>query len=69
MMSFPRIDPRSLFELPVAWQAEGLRLLEEMGKTRPQIARLVGLSRRDVDRLIDGDHEPIRRRTSEGDFA
>lgn len=68
-MTWPHIEPQKLFALPVAMQAEGLRLLEEMGKTRAEIGRLVGLSQREVGKLIDSEHEPYRRLGAEGELA
>ncbi|TIR70515.1 MAG: hypothetical protein E5X24_08715, partial [Mesorhizobium sp.] len=42
------IDAATLFKLPVPMQAEGVRLLFEMGQTAEQVRARLGLSARQV---------------------
>lgn len=55
------IDPARLFRLPPAMQAEGLRMLFDMGETLGQITARTGLSRSEVGHLVDGRIAPFRR--------
>lgn len=57
------VDPARFFVLPVAMQAEGLRLLEEAGVARGDICRRFQLPMSEVTRLIDREHD-LHRRTS-----
>jgi hypothetical protein len=54
------IDPVRLFKLPLAMQAEGVRLLFEMGQTVDQVKARLGLSRPAIERLLQVDM-PFRR--------
>ncbi|PBB98365.1 hypothetical protein [Mesorhizobium sp. WSM3862] len=46
------IDAATLFKLPVPMQAEGVRLLFEMGQTAEQVRARLGLSARQVRALV-----------------
>ena len=54
------IDPARLFKLPLAMQAEGVRLLLEMGQTRDQVKARIGLSGKAIDQLLQAT-TPFRR--------
>ncbi|TIL54372.1 hypothetical protein [Mesorhizobium sp.] len=46
------IDPKVLFKLPLAMQAEGIRLLFEMGLTASQVKKCIGLSAGTIDLIL-----------------
>ncbi|MER8811436.1 hypothetical protein [Mesorhizobium sp. M0965] len=46
------IDPKYLFKLPLAMQAEGLLLLFEMGQSMAQVKAHVGLSAGAIDQIL-----------------
>lgn len=54
------VDPARLFKLPLAMQAEGIRLLFEMGQTSDQVKARFGLSRKAIEQLLQVD-TPFRR--------
>ncbi|MCA0027358.1 MULTISPECIES: hypothetical protein [unclassified Mesorhizobium] len=54
------IDPARLFRLPLAMQAEGVRLLFEMGQNLDQVKARVGLSRKAIEQLLQVE-KPFRR--------
>ncbi|MBZ9852816.1 hypothetical protein LB566_03335 [Mesorhizobium sp. CA13] len=54
------VDPAKLFKLPLPMQAEGVRLLFEMGQTMDQVRARIGLSRKAVEQLLQVDL-PFRR--------
>ncbi|MER8427804.1 hypothetical protein [Mesorhizobium sp. M1403] len=47
------IDPKQLFKLPLAMQAEGIRLLFEMGLSPNQVKARLGLSGGTIDQILD----------------
>ncbi|RWD71632.1 hypothetical protein [Mesorhizobium sp.] len=47
------IDPKKLFRLPLPMQAEGVRLLFEMGQTMDQVRARIGLSAKDIRQLVE----------------
>ncbi|RWK61808.1 MAG: hypothetical protein EOR85_12925 [Mesorhizobium sp.] len=47
------IDPKVLFKLPLAMQAEGIRLLFEMGMTASQVKGRLGLSAGTINQILD----------------
>ncbi|MER9182972.1 sigma factor-like helix-turn-helix DNA-binding protein [Mesorhizobium sp. M0767] len=47
------IDPARLFKLPLAMQAEGIRLLFEMGLTASQVKARLGLSSGTINQILD----------------
>ncbi|MER8667655.1 hypothetical protein NKH45_10635 [Mesorhizobium sp. M1156] len=47
------IDPKHLFKLPLAMQAEGLLMLFEMGQTMAQVKAHVGLSAGAIAQILD----------------
>jgi len=47
------IDPKKLFRLPLPMQAEGVRLLFEMGQTMAEVQARIGLSAREVRQLVE----------------
>lgn len=47
------IDPVRLFKLPRPMQAEGVRLLFEMGQTMTQVRERIGLSTPEIRKLVD----------------
>lgn len=49
------IDPARLFKLPLPMQAEGVRLLFEMGQTSEQVRQRLGLSIQQVRALVIND--------------
>lgn len=49
------VDPATLFTLPLPMQAEGVRLLFEMGLSMPQVQARLELSAREIDRLVNVD--------------
>lgn len=49
------IDPQTLFRLPLPMQAEGVRLLFEMGQTMDQVRARIGLSAKDIRQLVEVD--------------
>ncbi|TPL30198.1 hypothetical protein [Mesorhizobium sp. B2-4-7] len=55
------VDPVKLFKLPLPMQAEGVRLLFEMGQTMDQVRARIGLSRKAVEQLLQVDLPPFRR--------
>ncbi|TPK15186.1 hypothetical protein FJ872_19515 [Mesorhizobium sp. B2-5-9] len=46
------IDGQRLFKLPLPMQAEGVRLLFEMGQTMDQVRERVGISARAINELL-----------------
>ncbi|MER9875594.1 hypothetical protein [Mesorhizobium sp. M0195] len=46
------IDPARLFKLPLAMQAEGIRLLFEMGLSMNQVKKCVGLSTDGINLIL-----------------
>nr|WIE90817.1 hypothetical protein P9270_025310 [Mesorhizobium sp. WSM4875] len=49
------IDATALFKLPLPMQAEGVRLLFEMGQTAEQVRARLGLSVRQVRALVEAE--------------
>ncbi|RUV97982.1 MAG: hypothetical protein EOQ55_00960 [Mesorhizobium sp.] len=49
------IDAATLFKLPLPMQAEGVRLLFEMGQSLEQVRARLGLSARQVRALVEAD--------------
>ncbi|MES0049265.1 hypothetical protein [Mesorhizobium sp. M0053] len=49
------IDPLRLFKLPLPMQAEGVRLLFEMGQTSEQVRTRLGLSVRQLRALAEAE--------------
>lgn len=49
------IDAATLFKLPVPMQAEGVRLLFEMGQSLEQVRARLGLSVRQVRALVEAE--------------
>ena len=49
------ICPRKLFRLPVPMQAEGVRLLFEMGQSTAQVTARLGLSGQQVRALLGAE--------------
>ncbi|MER8556118.1 hypothetical protein NKH37_28860 [Mesorhizobium sp. M1217] len=47
------IDPKGLMKLPLAMQAEGIRLLYEMGLSPNQVKARLGLSGGTIDQILD----------------
>ncbi|MDG4854569.1 MULTISPECIES: hypothetical protein [unclassified Mesorhizobium] len=47
------IDAATLFKLPLPMQAEGVRLLFEMGQTMSQVQVRIGLSAREIRQLVE----------------
>ncbi|MBZ9822324.1 hypothetical protein [Mesorhizobium sp. CA4] len=47
------IDPKKLFRLPLPMQAEGVRLLFEMGQTIGEVQARIGLSANEIRQLIE----------------
>ncbi|MER9625030.1 hypothetical protein NKI98_26935 [Mesorhizobium sp. M0222] len=50
--SLASVDPLRLFKLPLPMQAEGVRLLFEMGQTSEQVRQRLGLSVQQVRALV-----------------
>ncbi|RWO57287.1 hypothetical protein [Mesorhizobium sp.] len=46
------IDPKRLMKLPLPMQAEGIRLLFEMGLSMGQVKKCVGLSAGTIDLIL-----------------
>jgi len=55
------IQPRKLFTLPLQMQAEGLRLLFEMGQSVDQVRARTGLSASAIMNLVQTRHAPFVR--------
>lgn len=55
------IQPLRLFSLPPVMQAEGLRLLFEMGETMKRVKSRTGLSAGEVDRIVNSKCRPFVR--------
>lgn len=55
------IQPRKLFTLPLPMQAEGLRLLFEMGQSMEQVCARTGLSASAIRNLVRTRHAPFTR--------
>ncbi|MES0023145.1 MULTISPECIES: hypothetical protein [unclassified Mesorhizobium] len=49
------IDPVRLFKLPLPMQAEGVRMLFEMGQTSDQVRQRLGLSARQVRAMAEAE--------------
>ncbi|CDX55914.1 hypothetical protein MPL3365_210136 [Mesorhizobium plurifarium] len=49
------ICPRKLFRLPLPMQAEGIRLLFEMGQSMAQVTARLGLSAQQVRALLSAE--------------
>lgn len=47
------VDPARLMKLPLAMQAEGIRLLFEMGLTGGQVKARLGLSTGTINQILD----------------
>jgi hypothetical protein len=54
------IDPVRFFKLPRPMQAEGVRLLFEMGQTMGQVRERIGLSAPEIRKLVEST-ETFRR--------
>lgn len=55
------IQPVRLFSLPPVMQAEGLRLLFEMGETMERVRARTGLSASAIGQIINGQNRPFVR--------
>lgn len=55
------IQPLRLFSLPPVMQAEGLRLLFEMGETMERVQARTGLPAGEVDRIANSECKPFVR--------
>lgn len=47
------VDPKKLFRLPLPMQAEGVRLLFEMGQSMAEVQARIGLSAREIRQLVE----------------
>ncbi|MDX8513553.1 hypothetical protein [Mesorhizobium captivum] len=54
------IDPKTLFRLPLPMQAEGVRLLFEMGQTMDQVKARIGLSAKEIRQLVNVEARFVR---------